>query len=81
MNDKKILEEVYRMVSNGYVADIQDDVRSFIEQEWQSQDETHALVAPRQAGWEGKKWYTDVRDMERHRGLEIGSDGTVTDIK
>ena len=39
MTDKEILDEVYRMVSNGYVADIQDDVKSFIEQEWQKRDE------------------------------------------
>ena len=39
MTDKEILEKVYQMVSNGYVADIQDDVRSFIEQEWQREDE------------------------------------------
>lgn len=39
MTNKEILEEVYRMVSNGYVADSQDDVKNFIEQEWQKADE------------------------------------------
>ena len=70
------------MVSNGYVADIQDDVRSFIEQEWQKQDDREESLKMKMLSENpSKKWYTDVRDMERHRGLEIGPDGTVTEVK
>ncbi len=82
MTNRQILEEVYRMVSNGYVADIQDDVRSFIEQEWQKQDDREESLKMKMLSENpSKKWYTDVRDMERHRGLEIGPDGTVTEVK
>jgi len=80
MNDKKILEEVYRMVSNGYVADVQDDVRSFIEQEWQRRDEEE-VVNQYNRNRNPKDWIVDVREMERHRGLEIGEDGTVKELK
>jgi hypothetical protein len=76
MSDREILEKVYEMVSNGYVADIQDDVKSFIEQEWQRRDE---LLEQ-----EVKDAYAnsvDVSDIERHRGLVIGEDGTVKELK
>jgi len=91
MTNTKILEEVYRMVSNGYVADIQDDVKGFIEQEWQGHDDAMEKEAKDlyantkypdgQTNVNSKRWYTDVRDMERHRGLEIGPDGTVKKLK
>jgi len=80
MTDKQILDEVYRMVSNGYVADIQDDVVRFIEQEWQGRDEQE-LVDQHNRNRSPKDWVADVRELERHRGLEIGPDGTVTEVK
>ena len=73
MTDKEILNEVYqtckreRDVGAGEIINI-------IEQEWQKQDEMEDSTF-------SKKWYTDARDMERHRGLEIGPDGTVTEGK
>ena len=113
MTDKEILEKVYQMVSNGYVADIQDDVKSFIEQEWQRQDDQE-LVDQYNRNRETKDHITDVseisdqystiglkkpktykmpdgysvdqggavdvREIERHRGLEIGPDGTVISL-
>jgi len=82
MKDREILDEVYsRLVkgrseySQGLI--VADKLIDFIEREWQRQDD----VAPRQTGWEGKKWYTDVRDMERHRKLTIGEDGTVKELE
>ena len=80
MSNTEILDEVYRMVSNGYVADIQDDVKSFIEQEWQKRDEQE-MVDQYNRNRSPKDWIVDVREMERHRGLEIGEDGTVKDLK
>ena len=74
MTDKEILDEVYKMCCNPFE---RCDVKSFIEQEWQRQDEqTHSETVPSFS----KTWYTDVREMERHRGLEIGEEGTVKDI-
>ena len=70
------------MVSNGYVADIQDDVKSFVEQEWQKQDDRDESLKMKMLSENpSKKWYADVREVEHHRGLEIGPDGTVTEVK
>ena len=80
MTDKEILEKVYRMVGNGYVADIQDDVKNFIEQEWQKADDQE-LVGQYNRNRSPKDWIADVRELERHRGLEIREDGTVTGLK
>ena len=80
MTDKEILEGVYRMVANGYVADVQDDVVRFIEQEWQKRDEKE-MVDQYNRNRSPKDWIVDVREMERHRGLEIGEDGTVKGIE
>ena len=74
MTDKEILDEVYRMCCNPFE---RCDVKSFIEQEWQRQDEqSHPETVPSFS----KSWYMDAKEMERHRGLEIGEDGTVKDI-
>ena len=83
MTDKKILEEVCRRLQDsscgfrreGQLGVNRFDVRDFIEQEWQKQDEMEDTISV------SKKWYTDVRDMERYRDLEIGPDGTVTEVK
>ena len=79
MKDKEILEKVYRMVSNGYVADIQDDVKTFIEQAWQKQDE-QGLVDQYNRNRKPEDYIMDVSEIERHRGLEIGPDGTVISL-
>ena len=90
MTDKKILEEVCRRLQDsscgfrreGQLGVNRFDVRDFIEQEWQKQDgEQESLTMKMLSENPSKKWYTDVRDMERHRGLEIGTDGTVTEVK
>tara|TARA_Y100000593_G_scaffold33390_1_gene65652 strand:- start:700 stop:927 length:228 start_codon:yes stop_codon:yes gene_type:complete len=75
MTDKAILDHVYRELLAGRV---HQEMISFIEQEWQKRDEQeYAETVPSFS----KKWYTDVRELERHRGLEIGPDGTVTEVK
>lgn len=75
MTDKEILDEVYRMCCNPFE---RCDVKSFIEQEWQKQDEqSHPETVPSFS----KSWYMDAKEMERHRGLEIGPDGTVESLK
>ena len=84
MTDREILNEVYRRlqgkasVRGHWTADCKD----FIEQEWQKQDNRENDLEMKMLSENpSKKWYTDVRDMERHRGLEIGPDGTVTEVK
>jgi len=89
MTDTEILNEVYRRLKgddpHGYKTNpLKDGVASFIEREWQRHDdetmeqEAKDLYADTKFS---KHWYTDVRDMERHRGLEIGPDGTVKKLK
>jgi len=80
MTNKQILEEVYRMVSNGYIADIQDNVQTFIEQEWQKRDEKE-LVDQYNRNRKPEDYIMDVAEIERHRGLVIGPDGTVEEVK
>ena len=75
MTDKAILDHVYRELLAGRV---HQEMISFIEQEWQKRDEQeYDETVPSFS----KKWYTDVREMERHRGLEIGPDVTVMEVK
>jgi hypothetical protein len=45
------------------------EITNFIEQEWQKADDMELMKQ--------EKWFSDVREMERYRGLEIGEDGTV----
>jgi hypothetical protein len=69
-------------------------IRRFIEQEWQKADDQE-LADQHNRNREAKTgdWYgwqaigfdpdpctTDVKEIERHRGLEIGEDGTVKKI-
>ena len=105
MNDKEILEEVYRRVvsiaKNGD-ANVPSQVRfkefkEFIEREWQREDEIEVKldkIEKKERGkknekddhpltkWdEGQQYFIDAGEMERHRGLEIGKDGTVKGLK
>lgn len=71
-----------------------DPLISFIEQEWQKRDdedlrqqynrnrpvEEH-IHYPETVPSFSKSWYMDAKEMERHRGLEIGEDGTVKELK
>jgi len=76
MTDGQILEDVYNN------AGLPKHLKDFIEQEWQKQDDREESLKMKMLSENpSKKWYTDVRDMERHRGLEIGPDGTVTEVK
>tara|TARA_R100000808_G_C2144743_1_gene152498 strand:- start:587 stop:868 length:282 start_codon:yes stop_codon:yes gene_type:complete len=92
MNDTKILDEVYRKLEFAVGGDAVA-IRRFIELEWQKRDEEEVrkeynrnrpveehIHYPETVPSFSKHWYTDVRDMERHRGLEIGPDGTVNGI-
>ena len=74
-----------------------DPLISFIETEWQRADEIEAKLDKIEAKEHGKKnekndhpltkwdegqqYFMDVGEMERHRGLEIGEDGTVKSLK
>tara|TARA_B100001123_G_C14616679_1_gene752075 strand:- start:311 stop:559 length:249 start_codon:yes stop_codon:yes gene_type:complete len=82
MTDKQILDEVYRrLVSEreNYRSQVQgwlfgDPLINFIEEEWQKQDDIENTTF-------SKHWYMDVSEMEKHRGLEIGEDGTVKSLE
>ena len=67
-----------------------NSVTAFIEEEWQKQDEeekdrpdleqiTEPDVSP--CLRPTSTWCIDAREMERHRELEIGEDGTVKELK
>ena len=71
MTDREILDEVYQMLVKkecGFSSEVRE-IQSFIEQEWQKQDDNHPFHQ------------LDVQEIERHRGLEIGEDGTVKELK
>ena len=79
MTDKQILDEVYKLVTQPYKVD-QKTVRNFIEQEWQKADDEEQLnMYNRNRPVE--EHLLDVKEIERHRGLVIGPDGTVEDLK
>ena len=86
MTDSEILQEVYRRLKesddpHGYKTNpLKDGVRSFIEREWQKEDD-RVNVAMYNRNRPVEDHIMDVSEMERHRGLEIGPDGTVTDLK
>ena len=74
MTDRQILDEVYNRLCNMLEANNNTTgraLKSFIEQEWMKQDDkyNHSFH------------HLDVQEMERHRGLEIGEDGTVKELK
>ena len=104
MNDKEILAEVYKTCCNpferyGYPCNVpMSDVKSFIEQEWQKEDEIEAKLDKRERKERGQKakdqelvdqynrnrevkdHIVDVAEINRHRGLVIGEDGTVKEL-
>ena len=88
MTDKEILSEVYARLlkeRENYRSQIQgwlvgDPIISFIEQEWQKQDE-QGLVDQYNRNRKPEDYIMDVTEIERHRGLVIGPDGTVEEVK
>ena len=93
MTDKEILEEVYRRVvtiaANGD-ANVPSqerfkEFRDFIESEWQKRDELEYWRKDMfNLADEGQAYNmnsVDVAEIERHRGLVIGEDGTVEELK
>ena len=80
MDDSRILDEVYKRLIEGKKSGLKEygTLASYIEQEWQREDEKKDY--PKTVPSFSKSWYIDAREMERHRGLEIGEDGTVKDI-
>ena len=94
MSDKEILDEVYSKLNSWkdetagaaegnnkrIIHDKVKGITDFIEQEWQKRDEQE-MVSQYNRNRNPKDWIVDVREMERHRGLEIGEDGTVKDLK
>ena len=75
MTDKAILDHVYRELLAGRV---HQEMISFIEQEWQKRDEQEVTTCNEKSI---KTWCIDARERDRHRGLEIGPDGTVMEVK
>jgi hypothetical protein len=83
MTNKQILDQVYvdlvqwRKETSGraegnnvtVIHERLKEITNFIEQEWQKADDMELMKQ--------EKWFSDVREMERYRGLEIGEDGTV----
>jgi hypothetical protein len=117
MTDKEILDEVYRRLCfiDGNFKGMDNtlethSVRSFIEQEWQKEDDRVNLAMYNRnrpaeehihdvsemhtenstigfrcpegpTGENARTQAIDVKEIERSRGLEIGEDGTVEEIK
>tara|TARA_B110001454_G_C12577247_1_gene374509 strand:- start:427 stop:699 length:273 start_codon:yes stop_codon:yes gene_type:complete len=89
MKDKEILEELHRRLqvgefgggfrSEGHLGVNRFDVKDFIEQEWQKRDEQE-LVDQYNRNRKPEDYIMDVSEIERHRGLEIGPDGTVISL-
>ena len=69
MDNKQIIEEVYKMCCNPFE---RCDVKSFIEEEWQKEDEIESTL---------DKIERKERGQKRHRGLVIGEDGTVKSLE
>ena len=82
MTDREILEEVYRrsvLIAQNGDANVPSqlrfkELRNFIEREWQQHDEVGDFDL-------SESYSIDVSEIERHRGLEIGDDGTVKELK
>ena len=83
MTDREILDEVYNRLCNMLEANNNTTgraLKSFIEQEWQREDDKVQLAMyNRNRSVEERA--LDVQEIERHRGLEIGEDGTVKELK
>ena len=90
MTDKQILETIYRWSKLAYSRnDSRENARQrfkdfsdFIEQEWQRADEQElASVEDVPDGDSMFVGFADTKEIERHRGLEIAEDGTVTGLE
>lgn len=82
MTDKEILDKVYQMLVEkecGFSSEVRE-IQSFIEQEWQREDE-RVQLAMYNRNRPVEEHALDVQEIERHRGLEIGEDGTVKGLK
>ena len=76
MTDREILDHVYRELLAGRV---HQEMIDFIQTEWQRRDEKE-LVDQHNRNRNPKDWIVDAREIERHRGLKIGKDGSVTGL-
>ena len=77
------MQETIKSVLDGY-ADAQCNLASNEARALLAKDINDALVLRENialAKDERQRWCIDAREMERHRGLEIGPDGTVTEVK
>tara|TARA_B100000676_G_C17299053_1_gene446258 strand:+ start:165 stop:413 length:249 start_codon:yes stop_codon:yes gene_type:complete len=82
MTDREILDEVYNRLKDRNRSPEQKmfSTVSFIEQEWQKEDDkVNLAMYNRNRPVEERA--LDVQEIERHRGLEIGEDGTVKELK
>ena len=94
MTDKEILEEVYRLMTKSNVP--LPNIQSFIEQEWQRQDEIEydgwlsdvGQPLPKRSDAVLNMDYSECQHKpnnntkdERHRELEIDEDGTIKKLK
>jgi len=90
MNNKEILEEVYRRLQDysssfrkeGHLGVNRYDIKGFIEEEWQKADELddHPL-SKSDEGQMYKMHSVDAAEIERCEGLKIDSTGTVIELK
>ena len=87
MTDTEILDGVYqrlvviKQMAKG-VEKIDPCLREavgFVEQEWQKRDDQE-LVDQYNRNRKAEDHIVDVAEIERHRGLVIGEDGTVKEI-
>ncbi len=77
MTDKQMLDHVYRELLAGRV---HQEMIDFIQTEWQKRDEKE-LVDQYNRNRKPEDYIMDVTEIERHRGLVIGPDGTVEEVK
>ena len=79
MTYKQILDDVYKMVTQSYEVRAKT-IRDFIEREWQKADDQE-IVNQYNRNRNPEDYIMDVSEMERHRGLVIGGDGTVEGLE
>tara|TARA_R100000008_G_scaffold86553_1_gene80138 strand:- start:1991 stop:2209 length:219 start_codon:yes stop_codon:yes gene_type:complete len=72
-----MLDHVYRELLAGRV---HQEMIDFIQTEWQKRDEKE-LVDQYNRNRKPEDYIMDVTEIERHRGLVIGPDGTVEEVK
>ena len=87
MTDKEILATIYRWVQQANSRDENPDhtrqrlkdIQSFVEQEWQKQDEAVGFTEfHNESKW--RQANHPRADSDPHRGLDISEDGTVTKL-